>query len=106
MADIHIIDANGVFKVRPAVTKLDKRARDPLEIEFRNLTATGAELVFPSGLLDPGQRSHVPVPADGSAAVVVSIRASGFYEYQVLMVAERSVVSASGESAPGMIIDP
>lgn len=106
MADVHIIEANGVFKVRPAVVKFDKRGRTTLGVEFRNLTATEAELVFPSRLLDARQRSHEPVPHGGTATVLVSPDASGYFEYQVLMVGGSSVVSAVGESAPGMIIDP
>jgi hypothetical protein len=111
--DIYVLEADGEFRVRPAVAIVqggkDKRLR------IRNLTEYLAFLVFPNGPLDAAESQTQSVQAKGTVGqagkvdrVTLSIdqNADGDYDYQVFVLKNGTAVPAKGESGPKIIVDP
>jgi hypothetical protein len=106
--DIYIIEAEGEFLVRPAVTMIDGSQR---KLKVRNLTKYPVFLTFPSGFLK-GTQQTIPLggeestPGGGANLIPAPALLDGLFNYEVVIIKNGVPIPARGESAPKVIVDP
>jgi hypothetical protein len=118
--DVYIYKSDGEYRVRPAVTMFSGSAPGHLTpVRIRNLVNHDVLLVFPGGCVAasgeaarrpdrvvPGTPDTVVVAANSGATLSLNVGLDGRYMFQALILKDKDVIAAVGESGPSMIIDP
>ena len=102
--DIYIIEVEGEYRVRPAVTMIDGSTK---KLKIRNLTNYTAVLFFPLGFLADNKESvSIAKNTTDTFDLDPELDDSLARQYSVLINKNGEVVPATGESAPSVIVDP
>jgi hypothetical protein len=109
--DIYIIEVEGEFLVRPAVTMIDASTKN---LKIRNVTDYSAWLTFPINFLVGDRLIPVSGQETKTAVLVPKIDdgtphgkpLSGLFKYEVVIIKDGVTIPAKGESAPKVIVDP
>jgi hypothetical protein len=111
--DVYILQAGREYRVRPAVTMIDRGRDNPqaLKLDVRNLTDKSVVIVFPQGLLGPNQRVETLEPKGAAGHgdelhLPIDGQSKDAYPYSVAIATSEGLVPAKGESDPVIIIDP
>lgn len=112
--DVYVLEADGAFRVRPAVVIVDGGPNAKLKI--RNLTGYDIECDFPNGILAAGQsqqptakkriKPNSGVNGPDKLTLLLDGNADGDCEYQIYVLKNGGRWEAVGESRPKIIVDP
>jgi len=109
--DVHIVEVDGAFRVRPAVAAVKggvTRTGAKREVSFRNVTEHDVTVTFPPGIVTPPEDSSktlLPFQPYSFKLEDVETRPK-VVTYLVVVTKGDELIVATGESGPRLIIDP
>ena len=107
--DIYILEANGEYRVRPAIWSSGGEQGTP-KVGFRNLTNWKVIVLLPDAPVNDAKTSNIILAPGACDKRTLKSKNAGDnaerYTYSVIVITDKGAVPAAGESDPIIIIDP